>query len=455
MVTMLSCQCNQRLSQQRAYPIKNYITFYAYSNAGAAIFIVGFYTVPNYFVAFYGSTVQCKLMIYLIANFISNSSFILCVIAVHQIYLSFKIFVRINSQKQQKISYIGMITSLFASMLICIGPALQVKYENDDCIMHVPQMYFTRWLFYIVLPSFGIIGSTWASCWISIQLRTRKCTLDNKHRFISHSKRVQWTLALRTIFLSSIYIILGFWNDFVPRPPTNCTVTILVRNLANSCHSVLALSVYLQIGSKSRKPRGVKRIDDYVQLEIGCDCDGCNVWTLIKVKQVDRESLQQRPYYCGFCCAIPYTHKPAMSNHLSTEVTIGNDDLVECPSSTKRQPCRIWTNGRPHQYYRNRLNMQSSNSGTEPIITGSRSHMSVLTKQGCGSELQQSITTESLMNDSEGELERCGPWRRLSNSISSDCAHVESESNKRIRHMDFDRSCCVLFTNLSESASSV
>ncbi|KAI0984184.1 hypothetical protein GJ496_001138 [Pomphorhynchus laevis] len=248
------------------------------------------------------------------------------------------------------------------------------------------------------------------------------------------------------------------------------------------------------MGSKSRKPCGVKRIDDYVQLEIGCDCDGCNVWTLIKVKQVDRESLQQRPYYCGFCCAIYYALKPATSNQsceansirneqrvckassygcnsLSTEITIGNDDPVICPSITKWNPCRIWTNGRPHQYCRNRFKMQSTSSGTEPIITGSRSPMSVLTKQGCGSNLQQSITIESpsgnigcnyidtcnnhKVNDTEWELNRCGPWRRLSNSISSDCAHVESESNKRTRHKDFDRSCCVLFANLSESASSV
>ncbi|KAI0981293.1 hypothetical protein GJ496_001981 [Pomphorhynchus laevis] len=114
-----------------------------------------------------------------------------------------------------------------------------------------------------------------------------------------------------------------------------------------------------------------------------------------------------------------YAHKPATSNQsceaniiinkervykassdggnsLSTEVPIGNDDLVICPRSIKRQPCQMWTNRRPHQYYRNRINMQSSSSGTEPIITGSRSHMSVSTKQGCGSELQQSITTESL-----------------------------------------------------------
>ncbi|KAI0984788.1 hypothetical protein GJ496_008792 [Pomphorhynchus laevis] len=118
------------------------------------------------------------------------------------------------------------------------------------------------------------------------------------------------------------------------------------------------------MGLKSRKPRGVKRIDDYVQLEIGCDCNGCN----------------QRPYYCGFCCTMYYAHNPATSNQsceaniiineqrvceassygcnsLSTEVTIGNDDLVICSSSTKRQPCRIWTNGRPRQYYRNRLNI--------------------------------------------------------------------------------------------------
>ncbi|KAI0977937.1 hypothetical protein GJ496_003549 [Pomphorhynchus laevis] len=111
------------------------------------------------------------------------------------------------------------------------------------------------------------------------------------------------------------------------------------------------------MGSKSRKPRVVKRIDDYVQLEIMCYCDGCNVYTLIKVKQVDRESLQQRPYYCGFCCAISYAHKPVTSNQsceaniiineqrvceassygcnsLSTEVTIGNDDLAICSSST-------------------------------------------------------------------------------------------------------------------------
>ncbi|KAI0978156.1 hypothetical protein GJ496_007543 [Pomphorhynchus laevis] len=213
-----------------------------------------------------------------------------------------------------------------------------------------------------------------------------------------------------------------------------------------------------------------------------------------KVKQVDRESLQQRPYYCGFCCAISYAHKLATSNQsceanilinehrvceasyygcnsLSTEVAIKNDDLVICPSSTKLQPSRIWTNGRQHKYYRNRIKMQSSSSGTEPIITGSRSPMSVLTKQGCRSEFQQSITTENLsgnigcssfdtcnnhkVNDSEGELDRCGPWRRLSNSISSDCAHVESESNKRTRHKEFDRSCCVLFANLSEYASSV
>ncbi|KAI0984787.1 hypothetical protein GJ496_008791 [Pomphorhynchus laevis] len=87
--------------------------------------------------------------------------------------------------------------------------------------------------------------------------------------------------------------------------------------------------------------------------------------------------------------------------------------------------------------------------------------MSVLTKQGCGFEPQQSITTESLsgniccssfdtcnnhkVNDTEWELDRCGPWRHLSKSISSDCAHIESESNKRTRHKDFDRSCCVLF----------
>ncbi|KAI0983043.1 hypothetical protein GJ496_001792 [Pomphorhynchus laevis] len=61
--------------------------------------------------------------------------------------------------------------------------------------------------------------------------------------------------------------------------------------------------------------------------------------------------------------------------------------------------------------------------------------MSVLTKQVCGSELQQSITTEiqsgnigcssfdtcnnHKVNDSERELDRCGPWHRLSNSISS------------------------------------
>ncbi|KAI0982445.1 hypothetical protein GJ496_011432 [Pomphorhynchus laevis] len=94
--------------------------------------------------------------------------------------------------------------------------------------------------------------------------------------------------------------------------------------------------------------------------------------------------------------------------------------------------------------------MQSISSGTKLIITGSRSPMSVLTKQRCGSELQQSITTESLsgnigcnsfdtcnnhkVNGTEGELDRCGPWRRLSNSILSNCAHVESESNKRTRH---------------------
>ncbi|KAI0982677.1 hypothetical protein GJ496_005375 [Pomphorhynchus laevis] len=224
------------------------------------------------------------------------------------------------------------------------------------------------------------------------------------------------------------------------------------------------------MGTKSRKPRGVKRIDVYVQFEIGCDCDGCN----------------QRPYYCGFCCAISYDHKPATSNQsceansiineqrvcetssygynsLSTDVTIGSDDLIICPSSTKRQPRRIWTNGLPHQYYRNRLNMQSSSSKTESIITGSRSPMSVLTNQVCGSELQQSISTESLsgnigcssfdpcnnhkVNDSEGELERCGPWRRLSNSISSDCAHVESESYKRIRHKDFDSVSQTRFDN--------
>ncbi|KAI0989235.1 hypothetical protein GJ496_004878 [Pomphorhynchus laevis] len=115
--------------------------------------------------------------------------------------------------------------------------------------------------------------------------------------------------------------------------------------------------------------------------------------------------------------------------------------------------------------------MQSISSGTEPIIAGSRSPMSVLTKQGCGSKLQQIITTESLsgnigcsafdtcnnhkVNDTEGKLDRCDPWCRLYNSISSDCAHVESESNKRARHKNFDRSCCVLFANLSESASSV
>ncbi|KAI0982022.1 hypothetical protein GJ496_001752 [Pomphorhynchus laevis] len=148
------------------------------------------------------------------------------------------------------------------------------------------------------------------------------------------------------------------------------------------------------MGSISRKPREVKRIDDYVQFEIGWNCDGCNVWTLMKV-------------------------------NLSTEVTIGNNGIVICPSSTKRQPCRIWTNGRPYQYYRNQLNMQSSSSGTKPIITDSRSPMYVLTKQGCESEFQQSITTESLsgnidcsffgtcnnhkLNDTERELDRCGP----------------------------------------------
>ncbi|KAI0985608.1 hypothetical protein GJ496_007107 [Pomphorhynchus laevis] len=134
--------------------------------------------------------------------------------------------------------------------------------------------------------------------------------------------------------------------------------------------------------------------------EIGCDCDGCNVWTLIKVKQVSLDKYQE------ILIVNLYSNNLIIVNFVALYLMITNQQ--------------------------HRIKSLSGNIGCSSF---DRCNYKVI--------------------DSEGELDRCGPWRGLFNSISSDRAHVDSEYNKCTRYKDYDGSCCVLSANLSESASSV